>query len=105
MTLIQPNQRFARFNLLIAGLIVAVAGMAMWLVAMYIGVVDNEHDIASMKADIQALESRSASLRDKTYSLLDADSFDALAEQHALVKERDPYYVTIDHEWSLVSRY
>ena len=105
MTFIQPNRIVDRLTYILGACIAAFALTACWLIAMYVHVVDLEHDVASTKEHIQILEGSSASLRDKTYALLDANSFDALAADHNLVKDRDPQYVTIDQEWSLVSRF
>lgn len=105
MTLIQPEPSLARMTYALWALGVALAIVASSLIAMYAGVVDLRHDMAAAREDIQALETESASLRDNMYALLEPASQDALVAARGLVADRSPRYITIDQEWSLVSRY
>jgi hypothetical protein len=105
MTIIKPEQSFQKLGYIIGALVLVLAIAAGSLVAMYVKVVDTEHNIGTLKESIQTTEADSASMRDKTFALLDGNTFRALAEQRSLVEDRNPRYITIESAWSRVSRY
>jgi hypothetical protein len=105
MTILKPERTLSRIMYIISALIGVFALTAIGLIAMYAKTVTLEHDVSATRDQIQKLESDTASIRDKTYAMLDATNFETLAAERMLVKDRNPRYVTIDPEWSLVSRY
>ncbi len=105
MTILKPERTTSQIIYIISGLIGVFALTAIGLITMYAKTVTLEHDIAETQDAIQKLESDTAQVRDKTFAILDATNFETIAAERMLVKDRNPRYVTIDPEWSLVSRY
>lgn len=105
MTILQPNHTPARIMYVMSALIGVATLTAVFLITMYAKTVTLEHDIMTAQERVQKLESDTASVRERIFALLDATNFEIIAAERALVKDRNPRYVTIDSGWSLVSRY
>lgn len=70
------------------GLVVA----AMFLVGVYVRLVNLNHTLDAVSREIQEVQTANAELKDKLFVLWDGDRVESLAAERNLVKENNPRY-------------
>ena len=95
MTLLQPSKSNPFLTKIIFGLVAALLLEALWLVMLYNHVVNAQHAIVAAQNDIRAMETRSAELKDKIFTLFSTQELESFASAHGLVSDRNPHYLEV----------
>lgn len=95
MTIIQPHVKTSSFTLIIAILIAALLLGSLWLIMLYNQLVNLDHGVFELKDRLSELQTSSAELKDKTFSLFDSRILEQIAVERRLVKDPNPQYLEV----------
>lgn len=94
MTIIRPHTSPSALNRIIALLIVAIMFVSVWLVVLYNQLVNFDHGISRANVELQRIQTEGAELKEKIFSLFDADRMQSLTAARGLTRDRAPRYFT-----------
>jgi hypothetical protein len=68
--------------------------------------VNARHGTSDLKGEYQNIQTESAELKDKIFSLLDTENLENFAQGRALVQEKNPQYLEVAHDqkWVFASQ-
>ena len=95
MTIIHPHKTSPFINIILMILAGILAVSSIWLVVLYNRSVNLDHNISSLKAQIKNMETETAELKDRIFTILDTQALSRIAETEGLVKERSPNYLNV----------
>lgn len=95
MTIIHPHKTSPFINIILALLAGVLVVSSVWLVVLYNRSVNLDHNISSLKAQIKNMETETAELKDRIFTLLDTQALSRIAETEGLVKENSPRYLDV----------
>lgn len=105
MTFIQPNKPKSLINIALVLLALATLAGTFWLVVAYNQTVNMSHNIAALKAKVDAIGAENTAQSNQLIATLSANQAATLAGNDGLVQENKPQYVTINNkQWPIVSR-
>ena len=106
MTYIQPNQRKSILNILFVGLVVVLLVNIFWLVTLYNNVVNLNHEVASVKAELDGVGAKNAALNDTIIGTLHNLQSSGFAAKAGLVPANHPQYFSLNQkpEWPIASQ-
>jgi cell division protein FtsL len=104
MTIVQPDNTNAVLNRLLIALVVALVLGAGWLVVAYNRLVNLNHGLTELNAQIRTVQTENAEIKDKTFELFASRNLEQVALNYGLVTERQPRYIAVQPTWSLASR-
>ena len=93
MTFIQPHKQFNLLNGLIVALVILTVGATFTMVAVYNGIVNAEHNIASIKAQLDQAGAANTTLQNQVVAQLGSDNMSQVAASQGLVQDNHPQYV------------
>lgn len=82
-----------------------VISVSFWLIIIYNGTVNLEHNIAKLISESQNIQNANIELKEKILSALSGENLEKIAEEQGLVKDRNPQYFEIDQKWVIASRF
>lgn len=103
MTFIQPNKNKNLLNAILVVLVVLVVFCTFGMVALYNMTVNLSHNIATTKAELDAVGAQNTALNNKIIGTLGENNLADIATQDGLVTESQPQYFTIDPQWPIAS--
>lgn len=103
MTFIKSEKLDLMSRIMILMAIPLVIG-AIWLVFVYNQVVSINHDISSIKKEIELNLEETAALKEKVFNFYNSDNVDLVISQLNLVKEKNPEYFKISEKWVFASQ-
>ncbi len=95
MTIIHPHKTLPFINIILTVLAGVLVVFSVWLVILYNRSVNLDHNISSFKAQIKNTETQTAELKDRIFTLFDAQALSHIAETGGLVKENSPRYLEV----------
>ncbi len=102
MTFIQSDKKsfiqYALFIIIGALIIVSFA-----LIFLYNHSVDLEHSVSRAGADLQKLQTQTAELQDKIFTLSSDANLQKLSEERHFVKDKQPRYLEVDSQPALAN--
>ncbi len=109
MTFIQPKKNSGLWNLMLTGLGVVVVMCIFGMVALYNATVNLNHNIASVKAELDAVDAKSTALNNQIIATLNGQGLSSLASRDGLVLESKPQYFPITQsntsdKWGIASQ-
>lgn len=109
MTFIQPKKNTGFWNLVLALLGVAVVAGIFGMVALYNATVNLNHNIASAKAELDAIGAKSTALNNRIVATLNGNGLTTIANHDGLVLEAKPQYFTLtqsntSNKWAIASQ-
>lgn len=109
MTFIQPHKNSGPLNLILGGLVAVVILGVFGMIALYNNTVNLDHNITSMKTELDAVGAKSTALNNEIVSTMNSADLAALASRDGLVVESKPQYFPItqsEHptQWGIASQ-
>ncbi len=105
MTIIRPGRQNVLLNRLLLILVALIIVSALYLVWLYVRLVNVNHGLTTARADLVRVETQSAELKEKIFGLLSGDKLQALAQAEGLVQDKEPQYLQASPSWSLASHF
>lgn len=105
MTLIQPNKSNPLLNKILGALITLSVICSVWLVFEYTKIVDLNHSISQMSADMKDMAVQSSEMRQNIFTMFDSNNMAKFASERQLVQERAPRYIDLSAQWPSVTAY
>lgn len=103
MTFIQPNNKEGSF---LNKILMILAGLlflgSVWLVVIYNSVVNFNHGISQMKAEVEQIQAQNVEIENKIFSLINDASLKNKAGE-GLVQDKNPQYFEVNQQWSYAS--
>lgn len=103
MTFIKPPKIGLINKILIVLAIPLVAG-AIWLIFVYNQVVNLNHEISSLKKEIESSQATTAELKEKVFGFYSSENVERAVIQLNLVQEKNPEYFKIPEKWVFASQ-
>lgn len=103
MTFIHPNRQNFFLDIILFGLIAAVAVCVIWLIVLYNRTVSFTHEATEMREAVKSIETQNSELKGKIFALFDPDTVSVFATAHDLTTDRTPQYSPIVSEWVVAS--
>lgn len=91
MTIIQPN-RYEDMKRLVTFLGVALIGVLLVMVVLYIQTVDLRHDLDRKRNALEEIKVQNADLKNSFYGLTDTGNLERLAGELGLVQDKNPQW-------------
>jgi len=94
-------------NRILAGLALAVLGGVFWLVALYNNVVDLNHNIATLKSQIDSIGANNTTMNNQVIATLGSGGLQDLATQNGLITDNHPQYFPLarsTQSWPIASQ-
>lgn len=103
MTFIKPEKLSLVNKILIALAIPLITG-AIWLVFVYNQVVSLNHEISSLKKEIEINQAATAELKEKIFEFYGSANVEQVIGQLNLVQEKNPEYFKLPEKWVFASQ-
>ena len=103
MTFIKP-EKVGLVNKILIALAIPLIGGAIWLIFVYNQVVSINHEISSLKKEIELNQAAIAELKEKVFSLYSSENVEYIIGQLNLVQEKNPEYFKIPEKWVFASQ-
>src|SRR5690348_9297426 len=104
MTFIQPHKQLNLLNGLLILLVILTVGATFTLVAVYNGIVNANHNLASLKAKLDQQGAANTDLQNRIVAMLGNDSMQQAAQSGALIEDKHPQYLSVSGNQSLTLR-
>lgn len=103
MTFIKP-EKIGLVNKILIALAIPLISGAIWLVFVYNQVVSINHEISSLKKEIEVNQAATAELKGKVFSLYSSENVEKTISQLNLIQEKNPEYFKIPEKWVFASQ-
>jgi len=103
MTFIKPDKISLVNKILLLLAIPLIAG-AIWLIFVYNQVVSLNHEISSLKKEIELNQAATAELKEKAFKFYSSENVDNVISELNLIQEKNPEYFKIPEIWVFASQ-
>jgi cell division protein FtsB len=104
MTFIQPNKHFGLLTGLLVLMVILTVGATITLIAVYNGVVNADHNLAALKAQLDQTGAANTALQNRIIATLGSDAMTQAAQSQGLIEDKNPQYETVNGAQSLTLR-
>lgn len=104
MTYIHPDKNKSILNYILAGLIFFTLGGIFLLVTLYNNVVNLDHNIATMKSQVDSIGAENTTLNNQVVATLGGGGLQDIATENGLVVDNHPQYFPTNQSWPIASQ-
>jgi cell division protein FtsL len=96
MTFIQPHRQFRLQDALLVFMVILMIGATVALIAVYNGVVNADHNLASLKAKLDQTGAANTNLQNQIIATLGSDAMAQTVASQGLIEEKHPQYQAVN---------